>query len=193
MLKKITLLAMATAALVAFAAPSAKADEWYTGETKIGESEEEGDAIHVTGSLSYKRPGLKVICQATANVHLWNVVTGRGKAVTSFNASCTVSVFTGSEYVNVPGCSVNPSTSGEEWPISTSGSTVSIEEVNYSFEFQGCAAIGIPNGFKVGDEGTATGTMEGECIVFNNSGDLSGGTLIDGALCPTISLNLSLR
>jgi hypothetical protein len=59
-------------------------------------------------------------------------------------------------YVDVPGCSVEASSSGENWPISTSGTAISIEEFNFTNEFNGCGALGIPNGFKAGDEGTAT-------------------------------------
>jgi hypothetical protein len=195
MLKKMMLLAMAVGALAAFAAPSmVSANEWYTGEETIGNSTESGDAVHFTGKMTLTRSGLRFICNATSNVVLWNEAGAAvGEASLTLAGPCTVEalVIVPTTWVHINGCSVNPSTSGENWPISTSGSVVAIEESNYEIEFQGCGVLGIPNGSKISDGGTMTGVVEGECLVFAGAGDLPN-TVVDGFICPTFP-GLGLR
>lgn len=184
MRKKMMLFAMAAGALVAFAAPSmASGAEWYTSGTKLGTSQGAGDTVHLTGTMTTTKSGLKTTCEATSISVLWNEGgIGVGEKTLSRSGPCTVAVLISTNWVHVAGCSATPSSEGENWPISTSGSAVSIEEANFTNEFQGCAAIGIPNGTKIGDSGTLTGAVAGEGVVFSESGDLSGGTKVDGVL-----------
>ena len=195
MLKKLTLLAMAVGALIAFAAPSmASAAEWKTNGVAVGGTTATGDAVHFTGTLSSTKGPVKISCNATANTILWNEGgNGVGEATLTLSADpvetgfCTVAVFNGTVYQPIP-CHVNPSATGANWPISTEGTEVFIEEANFTNEFVGepCLTIlGIPSGTKISDKGTAEGVVEGECIVFNNTGGFEGGSKIDGSLCPT--------
>ena len=206
MLKKMMLLAMALGALVAFAVPAAaSASTWDTFEEPVGESTAEGDEVHFSGTLSSTKSGLKISCDATANTVLWNDPEqgAVGEATLSLlnhheeTVGCTVAVNVGGgTYADINGCHVTPSSSGENWTITTSGDTVAIEGANFVNQFSGCTSIGIPDGAKAEASGTATGTVttkagfEGrECIVFNESGDMEDAShvavLIDGYLCPT--------
>jgi len=196
MLKKITLLAMAIAALVAFAAPSmASADFWYTDDVQLGGFEER-DNVHFTGTLTSTKGPLKISCNATSNVTLWNTdETGTGE-VDSLDLTedpigtggCTVGVLIGpGTYADVTGCHVTATTKEFPWHITVLANTViDIEEANFTNEFNGCGpALKIPNGTKIEARGTVTGQSDGgNCITFNNSGDIPE-TGIDGSLCTT--------
>jgi hypothetical protein len=199
MLKKITLLAMAVAAFAAFAAPSmASADFWYTGDERLGGFEER-DNVHFTGTLSSTKKGLKISCNATANVTLWNEeATGTGEVdelnlTAETEGGCTVGVLVApNTYADVSGCHVKQATTEKfPWHVNVlEGTGIDIENANFTNEFNGCAALGIPNGFKAGAEGTVTGQVEGGCIIFNESGDMPE-TKIDGSLCSTEPLHLT--
>jgi hypothetical protein len=199
MIKKIALLAMAVAALVAFAAPSmASAAQWKTSGVLIGGVGAK-DAVHLTGTLSSTKGGLKISCTATANVNLWNAGGVGVGEVTSLTLTedpitvpptggCTVAKFTPppvNAYVDVENCHVQASSTGFNWSVTTAGTTVSILKANFTNEFKGClAALGIPDGTKIKAEGTVTGVGGGNCITFTEAGDIPE-TKIDGSLCAT--------
>jgi len=193
MIKKITLLAMAIAALVAFAAPSmASAAEWKTSETPVG-GLEEADAVHLTGTLTSTKGPLKISCNATSNVSVWNEGAGVG-SVESLTltadpvgtAGCTVGVLVApNTYVDVTGCHVTPSTEAFPWAVTTAGANVTIHGANFTNEFNGCAgSLGIPNGTSIKAEGNVVGVAEGNCINFNQAGEIAE-VKIDGGLCAT--------
>jgi len=209
MLKKITLLAMAIAALVAFAAPSmASADFWYTGANKVGGAGAK-DTVHFTGTLSSTKSGLKISCNATANVWLWNERdTGIGD-VQSLSLTedpvdtggCTVAVKVANPdvYADLMGCHVEATTGHFPWFIEVqSGTLMNIETVHFTYHFSGCNHIGIPDGASITIAGAVTGQfvsrVTGEnqegCIVFEKAGHISE-TKIDGELCSTEPLHLT--
>jgi hypothetical protein len=198
MLKKLTLLAMAVGALIAFAVPAtASALTWDTNGVPIG-NEENADKVHFTGTLSSTKGGLKISCDATANVNLWNNNGAHGLVTEllltphpTTTVGCTVAVFVSIPvgYMDITNCHVNATANGTPWTVTTSGTnSVTIDGANFTNEFvgTGCAEhLKIPSGTKVSDKGNAEGEVVGECIVFNNSGTFEGGSLIDGELCPT--------
>jgi hypothetical protein len=212
MLKKMMLLAMAVGALIALAGPATASAspelEWETGETTIGSTTASGDEVHFTGTLTSTKGALKISCEATANVRLWNDPTlGAHGEVNSLTltsdpvgtAGCTVAVNTGSGYVDVANCHVDASTKGYPWTVTTSVSGanhhVTIDNAQFTNKFTGagCATIGIPNNTEVSDSGNATGvaTSNGDCINFSNAGTFVGGSTIDGELCATGDLRLT--
>ena len=188
MVKKITLLAMAVAA---FAAPSmASASVWKTSGVAIGGPGAK-DPVHLTGTLTSTKGGLKISCTATANADLWNeggVGVGLVNSLTLTadpvgTAGCTVALFVSPNYVDIANCHAKASATNI-WPTTTSGTTVAIAGFNFTNEFNGCAALGIPNGTKIKAEGTVTGVAAGNCITFTEAGDIPE-TKIDGSLCAT--------
>lgn len=220
MLKKLTLLAMAVGALIAFAAPataSASPDLfWETGSDALGGTTATGDEVHFTGTLSSTKGALKISCEATANVRLWNDGTlGAHGEVNSLTltadpvgtSGCTVAVTVAGPphvYVDVTNCHVNATagfnTASKFWTVTTSSNgtnhLVKIDHAEFTNEFVGAGCLqhlGIPSGFKVSDTGDAEGVAgsNGDCIVFNNSGTFVGGSTIDGSLCATGDLRLT--
>jgi len=212
MLKKMMLLAMAVGALVAFAAPATASASpnlsWETGSNVLGSTKATGDAVTFTGTLTSTKGALKISCNASSVVDLWNDPTlGAHGEVTSLSltadpvgtAGCTVAANLGSGYVDIANCHVDGSTSNFPWTVTTgvSGANhhVTIDKAKFTNKFTGagCATIGIPNNFEVSDEGNATGVVGsgGDCIVFNNSGTFTGGSTIDGEICATGDLRLT--
>jgi hypothetical protein len=204
MLKKMMLLAMAVGALVAFGAPAtASAGEWDTNEVPIG-NEANADPIHFTGTLSWTKAGLKFSCDATANVDLWNAGGAGHGRMNSLILSpdptptdgCTVAVNVGGgTYVDVTECHLKATANALPWTVTTSGNHATIDGFNFTNTFTGAGCgqhLGLPVDFSASDSGNATGVVEGECIVFNNSGTFVSGSLIDGFLCPTDAPGLEL-
>jgi hypothetical protein len=204
MIKKMMLLAMAVGALLAFGAPAtASAGTWDTNGIPLG-NEASADSVHFTGTLSSTKSGLKISCDATVIVDLWNTGgVGHGRvtslALTSDptpTSGCTVGVNVGGgTYVDVTECHVNAAAKGLVWTFTTSGNHVTIDSANFTNKFSGAGCqqhLGIPNNTEVSDFGNATGVVESECIVFNNSGTFVGGSTIDGLLCPINAPGLEL-
>jgi hypothetical protein len=198
MIKKMTLLAMVIGALMVFHAPlTASASTWNTNGVPLGESEEEGDEVHFTGTLSFTNGPVKISCDATIRGVLWNAPGAIGRATISRGpdptptGGCTVAVFSPpiGGHVDLAACHVNPSSEGENWPITTSGEEVAIAEANFTDEFVGeqcLTVLGIPSGTKINSSGIITGRVSTGCIVYNNSGHLSEQIKLDGQVCPTL-------
>jgi len=201
MFNKMMLLAMAVGALVAFAAPAtASASTWDTeGVPIVGE-----DEVHFTGTLSSTKGGLKISCNATANVDVWNDETlGAHGEVTSLTLSpdpegtdgCTVAVLTVAGYVDLTNCHVAGTAENlPGWTVTTNGNHLTIDSAAFVNRFTGAGCLqhlGIPEGFEVTDTGNAEGEVVGGCIVFSNAGPFVNGSRIDGQLCATGDLTLT--
>lgn len=203
MLKKITMLALAVGALVAFAAPATASASlfWETAEDPLGSTTASGDTVVFHGTLSWTTAGLKHSCNVTSNIRLWNdPIAGAHGEVTSLTFSpdpegaqgCTVAVNLGAEiYVDVTACHSLRSASGLPWTIrigeSMGGSHhVTIDDFAYTTEFAGSGCpqhLGIPSGTKLSDTDDMTGEVEGHCIGFTNAGMM--GNTMEGELCAT--------
>ena len=173
MLKKLTLLALAVGALVAFAAPAA-ANAEFTPE----------GTYDLTGSLSTTAAG-GAFESGPCQVHAMITVDSTGHA--------TVDTFTITTPcpTSVPGCSAaNVGSIGTPWTVDNEGTEVTITEAGLFNVYSGasCAFVGIPTGVPLAATGDATGIMNNEthCIEFAESGDLEGAlgpVTIDGEVC----------
>ena len=192
MVKKITLLAMAVAGLL-----RSRLRRWQAlpygkqvGSPLAGRVQKIRSISRAHSPLT--KGGLKISCTATANADLWNeggVGVGLVNSLTLTadpvgTAGCTVARFVSPNYVDVANCHVQASSEKFPWSITTSGTSVSITGANFTNEFNGCGALGIPNGTKVKAEGTVKGVGEGNCITFTEAGEIPE-TKIDGSLCAT--------
>lgn len=197
-------LLLAVVALAAVA-PVAQADEWYTDTPEVkdtlGETTETGDTVQLTGTMSWRKGPVRWgPCNTHVKAILWNedpffgspVATGEvetgGMVITT---PCQVYVNTGEGYVPVAGCEIFEATMDAEAPshITTTDTAIDIDGLSFKHRFNGCGALGIPNGAEIGSAGTATGgwSNEGGCIGFSGSGDLKNpaeeAVILDGSIC----------
>lgn len=195
------LLLSALAALAAFAAPAAQAaPQWYTTtgpstfEDDLVGNEEEAEAVHGTGSISWSVP-LTGFVNGPCTVHVseayvWNTATDGEGLVISFQITTPCPT-------NVPGCGVeaafNNTETGAEWVMTTTAQDgISIAGVSFGNHY----GAGCPFTTAV-YSGTATGTANAKgCVSFVNAGDLkvSGVVpgILDGELCLTGSSGRSI-
>ena len=199
MLKKMMLLAMAVGALVAFAAPAAQADEWYTGEETIGTTTQTGDAVEFTGLLKFTL-GNNTLgpCLVHAQTILWNDNGNATGEVVGFQITgpCDVQVHPNAVFPTAF-CSATPTaqvSAEEPWHVNIDGETgVQILGANFTNHFSaGCQSIGFPSTItatatEAGATAQAVNRVTGEedelCLVFNESGHFNNGVRIDGEVC----------
>lgn len=204
-LRKMLLLIGMVLTAVAFAAPAVAqaGDEWYTdvdGEAiTLGTTTSTGDTVEFTGTMTWTKFPLKQSCMNThVRTILWNpeiedthTATGEIYGIT-YTVPCTVGVLTVDGYKHIPGCEITAvESTGLPWHMNVATGTngIDIWGANFTFTYNGCGGLGIPNGAKIGFSGTMTGTWnnEGGCITFNNSGDLKNAAgepvNLDDGLC----------
>jgi hypothetical protein len=187
-IKKLLLLASMAFAALAFAAPAAQAESWFSdpGEIELG-NEEEATPITVAGELSSTSNG---ITTGPAVVHgsgaLWNDGTGHAKGV--------ITAFKITGELNIKGipksCEVTGTAEALPWVITTtSKKVIDIKGLQYTNHYNhACQTFGFPATLTV--SGTATGVLSGDAIVFTNAGDLTAaGGLV--AITQDGSINVS--
>jgi hypothetical protein len=188
-IKKLLLLASMALAVVAFAAPAAQAESWFSdpGEVELG-NEENATPITVAGELSSTA---NKFTTGPAVVHgsgsLWNDGTGHAKGViTKFSITGELGV-----QGVPPSCEVTGTAEGLPWVVTTTtGKVIDIKGAKFTNHYNhACQTFGFPA--TVTAEGTATGVLnEAGAIVFNNAGDM---TAAGGLVAVTLngSVNVS--
>ena len=187
MFKKLTLLALALGALVAFAVPAvASADTWTAGGESVGSTIATGTAFDGTGEFGFTTASpLGTVkfgpCHAEVEGNIWNQPTGHG-GVEEFriNAPCPITI--GGKQI----CSIEEAGSvGFPWTIQVqAGTRIDISGANVTQVFNANCPLGPGFGFA----GTATGTYSNATsgIVFNEDGHMKtptgGNVFLDGGL-----------
>ncbi len=168
-MKKLTLLALAVGALVAFAAPaSAQANEFtHTGE------------ITVHGEMSWT---MGAFLSGPCTVSGGGEVEGSTGEINAFTIKTPCNT-------NVPGCTIaEPAiTTPMEMHLTTpDGLTITSMTFYNVYGGEACAAVGIPTGIKIPAAGNLTGTTTTSGLIhFEKAGDLKneltgGGVFTDG-------------
>ena len=171
------------------------------GQWRIDPGEEpvEAHTVELTGSISStKAPIRNGPCEVHVQMTIFSEEEGGATAeiesyqITTPAPGCQIFINVGGGvYAPVTGCFITAmSTAGFPWHIDVEeGATgIAITGAYFTNEYNGCGALGIPNGAMLSAEGTATGTWDnnGGCIRFNNDGDLTaGGAAVstDGSIC----------
>jgi len=171
-IKRMLLLLSAMAAFVAFAAPAAQANpEWYNEGVTIAGSE----TVEASGPITSEALGGAFKTPAEVDFHMFlSNPEGHAHGVID---EATITVAEGGNPTNLPGCSLvaGTTTASPEnpWTVTTATTDpeVTIDNVTFQNHYSsGCAAFGVPS--TTAAAGQVTGTVEGECIVLNKSGDL---------------------
>jgi hypothetical protein len=185
-IKKLLLLASMALAVLAFAAPAAQAESWYSdpGEVELG-NEEEATPVTAAGELSLTANGFTT---GPGVVHwsgsFWNDGSGHAKGVIS-------SLQVTGELRIIPlvsSCTATMTAENLPWVITTTPSkVVDLKHAQFTMHYNHvCQTLGFPA--TVTATGTATSVLnEAEEIEFNNAGDMTAA----GGLVP-VTLNGSM-
>ena len=184
MFKKLTLLALAVGALVAFAVPAvASADTWTINGQSLTTTPVAFDGTGEMSATTATPLGTVRLgpCHVEVEGNIWNQPTGHGE-VEDFriNAPCPVSV--GGKQI----CTIEEAGSGGfPWTIQVqAGTRIDISGANFTDVFN----ANCPLGPGAGASGTATGTYSNATsgIVFNEDGDMKtptgGNVFLDGGV-----------
>lgn len=194
-IKKMLLLASMALAVVAFAAPAAAQANanWITGGNPIGD-EDDPTTVSVHGELASK-VGNFTTGPAVVHGHglLWNsAASGMGEGeITSFTITGELPV----QGQPDPRCQATGTTAELPWPVTATTPTEAGKpyEVDIDAHFTNdynsfCQALGFPATATAA--GTAVGTVSGNCLNFNSSGNMKtvpGGApvALTGSVCIT--------
>lgn len=161
---------VAAVALSGAVAPAvASADVWQLDSSPVVKPY--SGSAHLSGTLTVTlaAPGVTITCDVTASVDLTNPGTpavARGQVISFTLSGCTT---------NVPGCTVTATANTTPpWPISTSGTNVTISSVNITFTFGGGPGCAL-NGLSVNATGSITGQMGSgtNVVTFTNASGLN--------------------
>lgn len=179
-IRKILLLASMALAAVALAAPAAQANDTWTTDGEPIPGEGNPTTVEVNGELSSTVLG---VTTGPAVVHghgdIWNGENmGEGK-ITKFTITGSLSVSP------LPHPCTATGTANVPWSVTATTGVVDINAHFTNHYNATCQAFGLPATATA--HGTATGTVEGNCLNFVNAGDMttSGGQAVklNGKVC----------